>query len=93
MEKTEVEDSGRKKEPAATEVAPETTESTEAKEAYEFHIRLHGENIDQKLKDAATIAHGLDLIPKATLANPMSLFIGWGLSILKQQWLEKVGYR
>jgi len=56
MEKTKVEDSGRKKEPAATEVAPETSESTEAKEAHEFHISLHGENIDQKLEDTATIS-------------------------------------
>ena len=73
---------------------PEAT-ATEAKpeEQYEFHIRLHGANIDEKLKDAATVAYRLGLITKPTLAQLMSLFIGWGLSVLKQQWLERVGYR
>jgi len=73
---------------------PEAT-ATEAKpdEQYEFHIKLHGANIDEKLKDAATVAYRLGLITKPTLAQLMSLFIGWGLSVLKKQWLERVGYR
>ena len=72
-----------------------TSTATEAKpeEQYEFLIRLHGENIDEKLKDAATVAYRLGLITKPTMAQLMSLFIGWGLGILKQQWLERVGYR
>jgi hypothetical protein len=31
------------------------------------------------------------LITNPTLAQLMSLFIGWGLAILKQQWLEAGG--
>ena len=37
----------------ATERADQATVLT-PEEQYEFHIRLHGENIDEKLKDAAT---------------------------------------
>ena len=47
----------------------------------------------QKLKDAATVAHGLKQIPKASVTALMRLFIAQGMGILKQQWLEKVGYR
>ena len=73
---------------------PEATATeTKPEEQYEFHIRLHGENIDEKLKDAATVAYRLGLITKPTMAQLMSLFIGWGLAILKQQWLDRVGYR
>ncbi len=101
MVKTEVSASNRKKAKPDTEEATSVMSEkmliaekpTEDKEEYDFHIRLHGKNIAQKLKDAATIAHGLGLIPKATLANLMSLFIDWGLDLLKQQWLEKVGHR
>ena len=47
-----------------------TATATEAKpeEQYEFHIRLHGENIDEKLKDAATVAYRLGLITKPAMA-------------------------
>jgi len=62
-------------------------------EQYEFHIRLHGADIDEKLKDATTVAYRLELIPKPQLAQLMSLFIAWGLAILKQRWLDRVGYR
>jgi len=72
-------------EATATEANPEGQ--------YEFHIRLHGANIDEKLKDATTVAYRLGLITKPTLAQLMSLFIGWGMAILKKQWLERVGYR
>jgi len=72
---------------------PEAT-ATEAKpeEQYEFHIKLHGTDIDEKLKDAATVAYRLGLITKPTMAQLMSLYIAWGLAILKQQWLDQVGY-
>jgi len=73
---------------------PEAT-ATEAKpeEQYEFHIKLQGTDLDEKLKDAAIVAYRLGLITKPTLAQLMSLFIGWGLALLKQQWLDQVGYR
>ena len=77
----------------------ETTEDPEAivteaetSQQYDFHIVLHGENIDRKLKDAATVAFRLGLITKPNMPQLMSLFIGWGLAILKKQWLERVGY-
>ena len=54
---------------ANDETVPPPEETTEAPEAiateaepsqqYEFHIELHGENIDGKLKDAATVAYRL----------------------------------
>jgi len=77
--------------PTEAQAAP----ATEAKpdEQYDLHIILHGANIDEKLKDAATVAFRLGLITKPTMAQLMSLFIGWGLALLKQQWLERVGYR
>ena len=66
---------------------PEAT-ATEAnpEEQYEFHIRLHGTDIDEKLKDAATVAYQLELITKPTLAQLMNHFIGWDLAIFKEQW-------
>jgi len=87
---------------ANDETVPPPEEITEDPEAiateaepsqpYDFHIELQGENIDVKLKDAATVAFRLGLITKPTLAQLMSLFIGWGLVVLKKQWLERVGY-
>jgi len=74
--------------------APEATPLAEKPaDEYEFHIRLHGADIDQKLKDAATVAYLLGLIAKPTLAQLMNLFIAWGLALLKERWLERVGYR
>ena len=60
------------------EAAPEELKPTlaDSEEEYDFHIKLHGENIDRKLKDAAAVAEGLGLIPKATLRNLTRLFIG-----------------
>jgi len=76
------------------EEKPEATVTDEKPaDQYEFHIRLHGADIDEKLKDATTVAYRLELIPKPQLAQLMSLFIAWGLAILKQRWLDRVGYR
>jgi len=73
---------------------PEATATVEKPaDQYEFHIRLHGADIDQKLKDAATVAYRLGLITKPSLAQLMNLFIVWGLALLKQRWLDRVGYR
>jgi len=81
----------------AAEPPKETPEATPMAEKpvdeYEFHIRLHGPDIDQKLKDATTVAYRLGLITKPTLAQLMNLFIVWGLALLKERWLERVGYR
>ena len=71
---------------ANDETVPPPEETTEAPEAiateaepsqqYEFHIKLQGTDTDVKLKDAATVAYWLELIPKPTLAQLMSPFIG-----------------
>jgi len=76
-----------------TEGSEATATEAKPEEQYEFHIKLHGTDIYEKLKDAATVAYRLGLITKPTMAQLMSLFIGWGLAILKKQWLERVGYR
>jgi len=76
-----------------TENPEATATETNPEAQYEFHIKLHDADSDEKLKDAATVAYRLGLITKPTLAQLTSLFIAWGLAILKQQWLEWVGYR
>jgi len=84
-----------KQEPEETVPPPaESSADAESKPAdqYDFHIRLHGIDIDETLKDAATVAYRLGLITKPTMAQLMSLYIAWGLALLKQQWLDHVGY-
>jgi len=73
---------------ANDETVPPPEETTEAPEAiateaepsqqYEFHIKLQGTDTDEKLKDAATVAYRLELIPKPILAQLMSSLIAWG---------------
>lgn len=61
-------------------------------EVYDLHIQLPGET-KEKLKDAAELAYRLEQISKPDLVDLMDLFIGWGLTVLKQQWLDRMGYR
>ena len=35
----------------------------------------------------------LESIPKPDLVNLMNLFISWGMTVLKQKWLDRSGYR
>ena len=32
-------------------------------------------------------------IPKPDLVELMNLFIGWGMTVLKKKWLDRVGYK
>ena len=58
---------------------------------YDLHIKVPGE-MRTLLKDAADLAFRMGDIPKAELVELMSLFIGWGLSIQKKKWLDRMGY-
>jgi len=80
---------------ASTPVAePVVTEPivTEALPDYDLHIKVPAE-MRQMLKDSAELAFKLGDIPKPDLVDLMNLFIGWGLQIQKQKWLDRVGYR
>ena len=75
----------------------EVTSETMAKEdqpraEYDLHIKVPSE-MRERLKDAAELAYRLGGIPKTDLVDLMNLFIGWGMTILKKQWLDRVGYR
>lgn len=65
---------------------------TEAKLIYDLHIKVPDE-MRQMLKDSAELAFKLGDIPKPDLVDLMNLFIGYGLQILKQKWLDRSGYR
>ncbi|MBA7594923.1 hypothetical protein ES703_01879 [subsurface metagenome] len=72
--------------------AIEPVEVTEAKPDYDLHIKVPAE-MRQALKDSAELAFKLGDISKPDLVDLMNLFIGWGLQIQKQKWLDRVGYR
>jgi len=61
-------------------------------EEYSLHIRLYRE-MQPVLKDAADLAYRMEDIPKPDLVDLINLFIGWGLSIQKKKWLDRMGYR
>jgi len=64
----------------------------EPKPDYDLHIKVPAE-MRQTLKDSAELAYKLGDIPKPDLVDLMNLFIGWGLQIQKQKWLDRTGYR
>jgi len=71
---------------------PEPVATSEAKPDYDLHIKVPAE-MRQILRDSAELAFKLGDIPKPDLIDLMNLFIGWGLEIQKQKWLDRVGYR
>lgn len=75
-------------------VEPETKiePTTETPAEYSLHIRL-APGLQPLLKNATDLAYMMGDIPKATLGDLMNLFIGWGLSIQKQKWLDRMGYK
>ncbi len=66
--------------------------STEPKPDYDLHIKVPAE-MRPVLKDSAELAYKMGDIPKPDLVDLMNLFIGWGLTIQKKKWLDRVGYR
>ena len=80
-------------EPQVDEVTREAPEEEAVrKPQYDLHIMVP-EEMRTVLKDAAELAYRMGSIPKPDLVNLMNLFIGWGMTVLKQKWLEKSGYR
>ena len=61
-------------------------------QGYGLHIRLD-RKMQPVLRDAAELAHKMGDIPKPDLVDLINLFIGWGLSIQKKKWLDRMGYR
>lgn len=61
-------------------------------EKYDLHIRLD-KGMQPALKDAAELAYKMGDIEKSDLVDLINLFIGWGLSIQKKKWLDRMGYR
>ena len=76
-------------EAAAAGATPEP--SPEPKPDYDLHIKVPAE-MRPVLRDAAHLAHKMGDIPKPELVDLMNLFIGWGLTIQKKKWLDRVGY-
>jgi len=66
--------------------------SAEPKPDYNLHIKVPAE-MRPILRDAAQLAHKMGDIPKPERVDLMNLFIGWGLTIKKKKWLDRVGYR
>ena len=77
-------------EAAAAEATQEPT--PEPKPDYDLHIKVPAE-MRSVLKTSAQLAHKMGDIPKPELVDLMNLFIGWGLTIQKKKWLDRVGYR
>ena len=59
---------------------------------YGFQSNVRNE-IRAKLKDATELAYAMGDIPKPSLTNLIELFIGWGLTIQKQKWIARMGYK
>ena len=70
----------------------EPVEPVEPKVEYDLHIKVPNE-MRTVLRDAAELAYRIGDIPKPDLVNLMNLYIGWGLSIQKKKWLDRMGYR
>ena len=75
-----------------TEEKPTEGEVVAAEEKYDLHIRLDKE-MQPVLRDSAELAYKMEDIPKPDLVNLINLFIGWGLSIQKKKWLDRMGYK
>lgn len=76
----------------APAVEATTEPSTESKSDYDLHIKVPAE-MRPVLKTSAQLAYKMGDIPKPELVDLMNLFIGWGLTIQKKKWLDRVGYR
>jgi hypothetical protein len=61
-------------------------------EKYDLHIQLDKE-MQPVLKESAALAYKMGDISKPDLVDLINLFIGWGLSIQKKKWLDRMGYR
>ena len=74
----------------------EITQETLAQEAvpraeYDLHIKVP-EEMRTTLKDAAELAYKMGIIPKPDLVD-LILFISWGMTVLRNKWMDRSGYR
>lgn len=69
-----------------------TVEQAEQTAVYDLHIKVPNE-MRTTLRDAAELAYRLGSITKPDLVDLMNIFIGWGMVILKKQYLDRIGYR
>ena len=77
----------------ATEIEePGAVEEEPQADQYDLHINLSRE-MQPALKKSAELAYAMGDIPKPNLVNLMELFIGWGLTIQKQKWIARMGYK
>ena len=60
-------------------------------ETYELHIAVP-RVIKEKLKKSAELVYKLGLIPKPKLAELTNPYVGWGMNVLKSQYLKRMGY-
>ena len=74
------------------EEVPAAEATEEPKPDYDLHIKVPAE-MRPVLKNSAQLAFKMGDIPKPELVDLMNLFIGWGLTIQKKKWLDRVGYR
>ncbi|GAJ08867.1 unnamed protein product [marine sediment metagenome] len=72
-------------------VEPPSESTVESKQVYDLHIEVPAE-MRPVLRDSAELAYKMGDIPKPNLVDLMNLFIGWGLTIQKKKWLDRVGY-
>lgn len=78
--------------PAEVVTTEEPGEQVEPKGVYDLHIKVPSE-MRAVLRDAAELAYRMGSIPKPDLVDLMNLFISWGMTVLKKQWLDRTGYR
>jgi len=67
-------------------------QAEEVSQKYDLHIKI-AEEMRQTLKDSAEVAYRLGETAKPDLVDLMSLFMGWGIAILKKKWLDRMGYK
>ena len=75
-----------------TEVEAVAEPVPEMEPDYDLHIKVPAE-MRQTLRDCAELAYKMGDIPKPNMVDLMNLFIGWGMSIQKKKWLDRVGYK
>ena len=69
----------------------EEATTVEPKPDYDLHIKVPAE-MRSTLRDSAELAYKMGDTAKPDLVDLMNLFIGWGLTIQKKKWLDRVGY-
>ncbi len=75
---------------ASTREAP--AQEAVPKAEYDLHIKVP-KGMRTTLEDAAELTYRMGIIPKLDLVDLMNLVISWGLTVPKQQWQDRTGYR